>query len=320
MGVVPFFNMSKIRATMKANQYLLDKADACYLRHDLQGALEHLFQYYEPLGAYPYFAGLSSTFWSHCSESVAKYGNDATYAMIWNSDWNDTEPEDGPDVSALLDFYMTINREYELLGFRNPEGGFAHQYVIERHKRLVEYSDAGWLVEPKAWTADRAGLWHGSQTGEELLNPIEIYATEEGCCGNEDPETRFVKIEQVSSRMEICSPSESERMGCIWHFWSKEYGCCKSSTPLEMVAEQGSFEVRFHAPGGSFKALCANERIVATIKDYLEGGVTKEKEDRCGIPLLPEGDAVRIYERFALKHIALKPVTTIRQMKRGDCI
>lgn len=309
MAVVPFFNMKEIRATMEKNQHLLDKADECFKKHNLEGALNYRFEFYKPLGAYPFVSGMSGGFWSICGAAVSRYGNDAAYAMIWNADWCGKEDDGQSRGPGLSDVYGEINREYEKEGFVNIYGGGMRQYLIEDHRNIHDYHRSEWIDQPTGWTADGAGLWHGSQTGNELMRPIELYESDE--LGGHKIHV-FAKMDAVRAILTIHSEEDAARWNMLWNFWSEDYGPISSPTPLDEVAKNGYFVAEIRLRGGTFMALCSNERIVATLKDYLEGGVTKVREDRGRITILDAKAAEGVYARHGIPRYTLKHVSTIQ--------
>lgn len=311
--VVPCFDMNRIRALEKESQHLLDKADECFRNHDLVGALKYRMSLDQYLLSYQYHWGRggsgAGSFWSICGAVVARYGNDAAYAMIWNADWCDEEMSGGWPSSALSGFYGAINHQYHEEGFKNSYGGGFHYYLIEDHKSFQDYSRSSCHCCPTAWTADGAGLWRGHQTGNELMRQIKLFESDE-LTGWPTVHV-FIKTGDVRGILTVNSSAETERMGCLWHFYSEDYGGLQSSTSLADVVKNGYFTAEMPLRGGRFKALCSNERIVATLKDYLEGGQTKQKEDRGRLRILNDADTAKIYDQFSIPRYTLVHKSTI---------
>ncbi len=313
MAAVPFFDMDMIRETMKKNEHLLLKANECLRKRDLAGALEYRLAFNKPLGAYPYFCG-TGMFWSICGEVVSRYGNDAAYAMLWNPDWCDKERFDGSPNEALCVFYQAINLVYRKEGFANPYEGGLNGSLIEYHRFFQDYSRTGWSHTPTEWTADETGLWHGHQTGNELMKPIRLFSADELYW-----KARFHVFIQTGGVREILtvnSRAEEERMNCHWHFWSRNYGFVRSSTPLADVVKDGYFKAEIPLRGGRFTSWCSDERVIATLKAYLEGllsegdGLRMDKLNT-DIRILDAATANKIYERFSIPRYTLVHESTI---------
>ena len=303
MAVVPFFNMNKIRATMKENEHFIDEAENCYRKGDLAGAVHKHFAYYKPLGGFP-FANpemkSSSGFWSLCSSAVARYGNDAAYAMIFNPDWNDTDPGD-PDVSAWSRFLADIRKENETVH-------------IEKHYLESEFSDMAWQSEPTAWTTNAAGLWMDDQAGNELMKTVDLFEAE-NAVGENCGKPLFIKTGPIREMLTINSASEIERTKCYGFFWSEAYGSCRLMTDPAEAVRQGWFKMEMPRPGGKFTVACANELIIATIKDYLEGGVAKQNENRGSVQVVDEATAEDIYRRYSIPRLKLAFKETMESVR-----